>query len=242
MNDRVLDLVADLNPAPSRAVDTATTADLRRTVLWRVSTPPPRRRLRVGAAAALAAAVVAVPAFATSAALRSLFEFSPPSEPVPATEFESRALDALSYVRARPDTVGAVATHGETALYAARSEAGGVCVGAGPRGAATPTFTQLQCGDGSAGAFPSPSVPVVQFGNIFGQEGSDELYLSTLIGFAADGVAVVGVRGPAGTVARAEVSRNVFAADVPPQPVTDIEAYDHAGQLIWSRPLVGEAR
>jgi len=45
-------------------------------------------------------------------------------------------------------------------------------------------------------------------------------------------------RGKRGVLACADVADNIFSADVPPEPVVSIEAYDESGETIWWRPFV----
>jgi hypothetical protein len=138
---------------------------------------------------------------------------------------------------ATPDTVRLIASRGGTAFYAARSTSGHICVGTADAAAPALSFEQLQCSQGATDSFPSPAVPVLQTAPVYGQDGSSDVFMKQLAGFAADAVRRITVSGPTGIVASADIRDNIFEAPVPHEPITSIEAYDTAGNEIWTRPL-----
>lgn len=243
MDDALMNLLAEANPvsrdtSPSGLDPENLYAATRRRI--QATVPDPRLRLRLRrsyVAIAIATAVLLAPALALSGALGDLFGFSS-SGTAPTVPIAPDSLSILSRVGSTPDVVRLLATRDGQAFYAARSASGQLCVGVADAAVAALSFEQLQCTRGGGDAFPSPTVPVLQTSPVYGQEGSNDVFVQQLAGFAADGVAKVQVTGPSGVVASADVSDNVFAVSVPNQPVTSIEALAQDGTKIWSGPLV----
>lgn len=242
MGDALTNLLIETNPAPAPTRLPATlTEEIYAKVRRRIAVEPtePRRRLprRGYIVAVVAATVLVVPALALSGVLDTLFGFSSQGTP-PSVSIASDSLSILSRMGATPDTVRLIASRGGTAFYAARSTNGQICVGTADAAAPSLSFEQLQCSSqGAADSFPSPAVPVLQTAPVYGQDGSSDVFMQQLAGFAADGVGRITVSGPTGIVASADISDNVFEAPVPHEPITSIEAYDAAGNEIWTRPL-----
>lgn len=241
MDDALMNLLAESNP-----VSRDTSSGLDPEILYaatrrriQATVPDPRLRLRLrrsDVAIAIATAVLLAPALALSGTLGDLFGFSS-SGTAPTVPIAPDSLSILSRVGSTPDVVRLLATRDGKAFYAARSASGQLCVGVADAAVAALSFEQLQCTRGGD-AFPSPTVPVLQTSPVYGREGSNDVFVQQLAGFAADGVAKVQVTGPSGVVASADVSDNVFAVPVPNQPVTSIEALAQDGTKIWSGPLV----
>jgi hypothetical protein len=85
------------------------------------------------------------------------------------------------------------------------------------------------------GTFPSPPRPTLDFSVYEGRVGDrDHMTLFRIEGFAADGVAAVGVRNAAGHIAlRVAVANNVYALDrVPPGLSGALVALDAQGGVI----------
>lgn len=243
MDDPLMNLLAAINPItddrrPSGLDPEGLYAAARRRI--QATVPDPRLRLRLRrsyVAIVIATAVLLLPALALSGTLGDLFGFSS-SGTAPTVPIAPDSLSILSRVGSTPDVVRLLATRDGKAFYAARSANGQLCVGVVDARVTTLSFEQLQCTRGGTDAFPSPTVPVLETSPVYGQAGSNDVFMRQLAGFAADGVAKVQVSGPSGVVASAAVSENVFAVSVPNQPVTSIEALAQDGTKIWSGPLV----
>lgn len=242
MDDDLLSLLAGVNPIPpGTGLYPALADDLYADVMRRVEALPGRRRHRLlrrhYVVVVVAAILLVVPALALSGTLDGLFGFSAVGTP-PTVPIASTSLSALDRLGASPGTVRLVATREGEAFYAARSTTGQLCVGVADAGSTALSFDNLRCGGGGSDSFPSAGVPVIETSAVFGQDGSADVFMHQLAGFAVDGVARVAASGPSGVVISAEVKDNVFFTDVPHEPVTAIEAFDAAGNLMWTRPLI----
>lgn len=194
-----------------------------------------RRRPVVIAVCAVVIGLV-IPALALSGVIGDLFSFSAGGARL-TTPLSETSASALQRMSGTAQSVQLIATRDGEAFYTARTAGGALCVGVGGADQAVPSFTQMQCGTSGPNSFPSSDVPVILASPIYGQAGSSDVYLKQLFGFAADGVVRVVVRGPSGVVADVQPSDDIFATDVPHQPVTELEAYDSTGSVVWSIPL-----
>lgn len=104
------------------------------------------------------------------------------------------------------------------------------------------TFGLVAC-QGAEGSFPSAEVPLADFsprrGNDPVNPADEEVQILRLVGFAADGVARVGVVAVDGSVFTAPVVNNIYASnDVPATNARAIVALDGSGETIHTIDLV----
>jgi hypothetical protein len=197
---------------------------------------PRRMRLGVAVLTCVLAVAAITPALAVSERVRELFGFSNPGTPVPLSALE---LDQLSSLE-RVGFSGGVRKLGEragTAFYVGRSRSGALCFGTGPATGPRPAFHLLAC-QGRQGLFPSQQMPIADFSPMRGHEGSNDVYVWKLKGFAADGVAVVAVRDSSGALHSAPVADNVYASDeLPAVPANEIVALAADGRVLYTKEL-----
>lgn len=197
---------------------------------------PRRVRLGVAIMTCLLAVVAITPALAISERVRELFGFSNPGTPVPLSTLELNQLSSLE----RVGFSGSVLKLGEragTAFYVGRSRSGGLCFGTGPTTAPRPAFWLLAC-QGREALFPSQQMPIADFSPLHGHEGSNDVYVRQLKGFAADGVAAVAVRDANGALHSTPATDNFYASnELPVVPAKEIVAFASDGRILYAQPL-----
>jgi hypothetical protein len=140
----------------------------------------------------------------------------------------------LNRVGIDDDTLKVLGVRDGIAFYAARSATGRFCFGTGSAAGSARSFEQLACRDFGDRGFPSPRLPVADLSTFHGQVGDPNLYLLSLTGVAADGVAKVGFLDGNGERYTTPVVNNVYADRDPPQvPVSALIALDHDGREVW---------
>jgi hypothetical protein len=82
--------------------------------------------------------------------------------------------------------------------------------------------------------------PIIDFSIVeITREQPDEVKLIDVTGFAADGIAAIGLRTAQGTVATREpVTNNLYAiGSLPNRPIVALVAFDRSGTALYSTPL-----
>lgn len=82
--------------------------------------------------------------------------------------------------------------------------------------------------------------PIVDFSIVeITRERPNEVQLVDVSGFAADGIAAIGLRTAHGTMAtHAPVTNNLYSiAALPSRPIVALVAFDHSGKALYSTPL-----
>ena len=125
-----------------------------------------------------------------------------------------------------------------TSFYTARSGHGGPCFLTSRSQGHEPEFAVVACTGPEAPALPSADLPIVDFSALKKAPAERLPSLGWLNGFAADGVAEVGVVDESGDVHVTPVVRNVYAADgVTGERVRAIIAFDGAGRELYRKSL-----
>jgi hypothetical protein len=244
-NDQdLLRVLAAVNPLPeARAAALGTSerdALLRRIYEEHQRRPrptPSRRLLAVGISLAIAAS--AIPAAALSGRLGSLFDFSnrgTPDAPEAQQLSQLRVADRLGL---QPGSTMRLAERSGLVFYTVRGKDQRQCFGVSSGPGAKSELTTLMClsADGPE-AFPSPSRPVLDLSPVMGRDGSTQMYFPRLMGFAADGVAEVGVLDLDGRTHTTPVDDNVyFAENVADIPAQAQVALDAEGDVVWRREV-----
>jgi hypothetical protein len=198
---------------------------------------PRRVRMAVAIAACALAVVAIAPALAVSERVRELFGFSTSGTPVPISALGLYELSSLERV-GFSDGVRKLGDRAGTAFYVGRSRSGALCFATGPTTAPRPAFGVLAC-QGAQGVFPSRQRPIADFSPMRGHEGSSDVYVWKLVGFAADGVAAVAVRDVSGALHSTPAVGNVYASgELPAVPATEIVALAADGRVLYAEPLV----
>jgi hypothetical protein len=112
---------------------------------------------------------------------------------------------------------------------------GGSCVILSRAGAGRERFGVFGC----PSRFPSEDMPVADLTSY--TQGLDDAYplVAQVAGFAADGIAAVGVRTPAGDVRWTPVTDNVYAAEPAGTRAAALLVRDDAGRVIGTTPVGG---
>ena len=211
----------------------------------------PRRLAMVALAApvAVGAILVATPAFGVGERIRGLFEGTPvdtaslppkdlhvasamvhgESPRVPATGPKARLRDASTEVRQ-------LASRNGRNYFVIENAGGDRCFAVGPVEKREYVFGQVSCT--RSPVFPSPERPIFDF-SVF--SGLDSPRVRRIEGFAADGVAMVGVVTADGNLeALTDVETNVYSREggLPKEPVRALVALDADGERIYSMCLV----
>jgi hypothetical protein len=119
-------------------------------------------------------------------------------------------------------------------FYAGPGSAGGQCYALGA--AKTGGIVVLGCLDPAA-PFPSKDVPILDMSGIAGDPRTHTVTLLELSGFAADGVATVGLIDVNGVLHSAEVRENIYYANLPQVQARALVAVDLSGKEIFRRAL-----
>jgi hypothetical protein len=118
-----------------------------------------------------------------------------------------------------------------TSFYTARSGHGGPCFLTSRSQSDEPEFAVVACTGPKAPALPSSDMPLVDFSALKKAPGERLPRVQWLSGFAADGVAEVGLVDESGDVHVTPVVRNVYSADgVVSESARAIVALDGAGR------------
>jgi hypothetical protein len=190
----------------------------------------------VGVVVGLAAAIAA-PAIAMSDRLQDLFGLSNSGSPVATTSLSLDQISAIARI-GFADGVRKLETRHGIALYVGRTASGALCFATGPADGVNPEFGVLACQGTTPRAFPSPTTPIADFSPMHGQAPSNDVFVSRLIGFAADGVASVAVRDVNGDLHGATVTGNVYVSEpLHPVAATAIVALDNGGSILYTEPL-----
>jgi hypothetical protein len=200
---------------------------------------PTRSRRLLLAGISIAIATSLIPAVALSGRLSSLFDFSnrgTPDGPGAEQLNNVRVADRLGL---EPGGTMRLAERSGFVFHTVRGKDQRLCFGISSGPSAKSELTTLMClsADGPA-AFPSPSRPVLDFSPVMGRDGSTHMYFPRIMGFAADGVAEVGLVDVYGRMHTTPVEGNVYFAenfaDVPAQAQI---ALDAQGEVIWRREV-----
>lgn len=133
-----------------------------------------------------------------------------------------------------------VARRGPVAFYTAEHAGGSGCYLTGSADEAGPLFGSVFCLQAEPAAFPSQSNPVLDMSSFSYDTATGVSRLEALAGFAADGVAWVGIVDDTGTPHLARVVRNVYAAtDAAGSSARAVVALDRGGREVYRMPLVG---
>lgn len=244
IQDPVVRSLAAVNPLPETA-DVALANPERDALLHRIyeerQEVPPRRRSRrllvAGVSIAIAASVI--PAAALSGRLTSLFDLSNRgTADVPEAQ-QLNSVRVADQLGLQPGSTIRLAERSGVGFYTVRGEGQTQCFGIRSGPAADSTFTTLTCqSPDDAAPFPSPSRPVLDLSPIMGQEGNTRVHLPRMIGFAADGVAEVGVVDADGHIHTTPVQANVyFTEDFADFPAQAMVALDAQGEVVWRSEL-----
>ena len=125
-------------------------------------------------------------------------------------------------------------TRGGLTFSVGRGESGWPCYAVGP--VETGGIGALYCLRPPAN-FPSADTPILDMSGISGDPQTHSTTFLELSGFAADGVARVGVIGADGVLHDAEVRDNIYYADLPRFQARALIALDASGQEIFRRSL-----
>lgn len=131
-----------------------------------------------------------------------------------------------------------LAERGGVRFYTGRGSNGETCFATGVAQGPAPHFGVLFCPAGTSGeaAFPSQNVPILDLSIESRGANMEIVSVDRLAGFAADGVASVGVRDANGRLHLTRVHGNVYfsnrLAAVRP---TELVALDDAGRVVYSR-------
>lgn len=207
-----------------------------------------RRRVTAAAVAVVGLAIIA-PTVAIGGQLIGLFGGS--GTPVDTKSLSARELHAIGAMadgtsprvpaskredesRVDASSLRQIATRNGHAFFVANRQGGGVCVSVGVVESAR-TLGAIACSPD----FPSPSMPILDQSVFAGSFDGPTVRL--LQGFAADGVASVGLRTASGVVeAKTPVENNVYyrSTSLPAEPIDEIVALDAGGNVIYSFCLV----
>lgn len=130
-----------------------------------------------------------------------------------------------------------LAVRGGLTFYAGRGDTGGPCYALGP--VETGGVGALACLRPPA-SFPSPDAPILDMSGASIDPRTGSTTFLGLSGFAADGVASVGVIGADGVLHDAEVRDNVYYADLPRLQAKALIAVDASGEEIFRRSTVSQ--
>jgi hypothetical protein len=240
----LLRTLAAVNPLPATA-EAALAKTERDALLQHVyeedagrSRPRRSRRLLVaGISIAIAASVI--PAAALSGRFGSLFDFSNRgTADVPEAQ-QLNNLRVADRLGLQPGSTIRLAERSGVGFYTIRGKDQRQCFGISSGPSAKSELTTLMClsADGPA-AFPSPSRPVLDFSPVMGRDGSTHMYFPSLMGFAADGVAEVGVVDLEGRTHTTPVEANVyFTENLANVPAQALVARDADGKVVWRREV-----
>jgi hypothetical protein len=226
--------VAALEGAPERA-------SIRAQIEWRRHQLPPlasrrHKNLRPVVIAAALGLALAIPAFALSGVLGSLFGFSNTGTPVERSKIGLDAASSLDLTGAT-GTVNLLGSRAGIGIYLAHDQGGNLCFFLGPpNGELGDRGLSGGCLNSSAsGEFPSPQQPVVDMTLFAYQPGTTGEQVVRLAGVAADGVARMEVLSmDCRTIAEAPVVDNIYATtDVPDDPVAAIVGVDSSGKQVY---------
>jgi hypothetical protein len=183
------------------------------------------------------AVAIATPAIAISDRLQDLFGFTNTGSSVADSSLTLDQISALAQV-GFTDGVRRLAAREGVAFYVGRASSGALCFATGPVPGEKPKFGVLACQGVVSGAFPSPTMPIADFSPMRSQGPSNAVYVTRLVGFAANGVTSVAVRDVNGDLHSARVIGNVYVSEpLPAVPATAIVARDSAGDILYSEPL-----
>jgi hypothetical protein len=241
-SDYVLRALAAANPVPEAGAATSGKAE-REALLQRIyeqhQRGPRRARSRrlIVVVVSFAIAATAIPA-ALSGRLGALFELSNRGNsdvPEAALLNNLRVADRLGL---EPGTTVRLAERSGHIFYMVRGEDQTRCFGYSRAGrdVQSETFTALACP--REPPFPSPRRPVVDLSPLMGRQGSPDVSIPTIIGFAGDGVAEVGIVDQDGRRHMTEVESNVyFAENLGGVDAAAQIALDANGDVVWRRDV-----
>lgn len=133
-----------------------------------------------------------------------------------------------------------LARRGGVAFYTANQADGARCYLTGSARGTGPAFGSVACLRPLPNVFPSEQSPVLDASSFTYDVATGESRLTSLAGFAADGVAQVGIVDEAGRLHLTRVVRNVYAAsDAAGTVATAVVGLDHRGGEIYRMPLAG---
>jgi hypothetical protein len=194
-----------------------------------------RTRAKRASLVAAVAAAIAIPAAAFADQIGGLVGLYNSSPPVPSSAFPAYQVGALARIWAfGNDEVRKLDERAGVTFYGARNAAGSFCLGIGL--AATPSIDALTC-EGSGNSFPSSAEPIADFSSI--DANGDTTTVTRLAGFANDSVMRIAILATDGsTIASTPVVNDIYASDqLPPEPASEIVAYDATGAVVFRRSL-----
>ncbi len=198
---------------------------------------------KASALAALAAAIVGGSVFGafavagsgnnTGPVARHFDRFSAPGTPV--VNLSTHDAETLTSGGGKPE-LSRITTRGGTAFYTAPASSSGLCFARGS--VATGHLSVLACPRPGVGTspmdFPSDPAPVLDMSASIGSIRAGEgRRLLDLTGFAADGVARVGMIDINGELHDTLVDDNVYYAKMPDVTVKAIVAFDSMGREVY---------
>ena len=216
-----------------------------------------RRRVAVSVVAAVAVvgAIATAPAVGWPSHVLDLFRGGTPVDPSSLSDQDLFALGGIttgrpvsaprdeSLRRLGATRIREIAERGGRSYYVVDKADGGRCFAVG-YAASSDRLGQISCPQSPA--FPSPSRPILDLAVYHGAPGTtlplegSPCCLWRLEGFAADGVASVGVETSDGrVVATTDVVDNVYLRtdDLPSEPVRAIVAFDSGGARLYTECL-----
>jgi hypothetical protein len=209
-----------------------------------------RRRLVGLVALVVLAVAVATPALGVGDRLLELFDGGTPVTPDRLSQSDLGVLSAIvsgerptqipaktqeTLARLGVTSIRQIATRGERVYYVLETVSGKRCFALGYVGQEN-LFGSAAC-LGTSSAFPSPSEPMLDWSVFHTRPGDGASHVWRLEGFAADGVASVGVITVDGDLeAVTPVQDNVYMAnrDLPIQPIREIVAFAANGDRLYS--------
>lgn len=121
-------------------------------------------------------------------------------------------------------------------FYTAAGRSGGVCRALGPLDG---HIASLFCPASGSSGFPSDAQPVLDMSGIAWDPSSRSTQVLDLSGFAADGIARVGVIAKDGSLHSTAVVSNLYHTDLPAFTATALVAFDESGAEVYRRPYSG---
>jgi hypothetical protein len=202
----------------------------------------PSRSLQRSRIVGLALALgLAIPALALSAQLRSIFGLSNRG-----TSADAGGLKALNHFGAwhaggGSNGVRLLGTRAGFSFYAARGTEDTLCFAIAIVSTPRPKPGALACLSNRPNRFPSAQQPILDFSPLASGGNLHGTHVAALIGFAADGVARVGVVDETGVLHSVPVIKNLYATQkgaLPNVAEKALVALDVKGRKIYQRAYV----
>ena len=190
------------------------------------------------AAGAVAAAIVAAVSVATLGDPRTVSRFDHFSNAGTAVSPQTISLQDQQTLTSGGARVGlnTLGSRAGTRFYTAPGAAGGLCFATGA--ATTGHLGVLACpspGANDEAAFPSAEEPILNMSHVTFDFDKRVTRILTLAGFAADGVARVGVLDPNGVLHGASVVGNTYSRELPGIEAVALLALDASGGEVYRK-------